>query len=63
MTIQERPQGRFSRQAFLGDALDTGRLTATCAASVLTMMLSVAEAAKARKVAISTGAAARKPAA
>lgn len=64
IVIQERPQGQFSRQIFLGDALDTTRLTAGSSDGVLTIMLPVAKAAKPRKVTISTGAAAaHKPAA
>ncbi len=58
VVIQERPQGQFSRQILLGDALDTGRLTATCADGVLTVMLPVSAAAKPRKVTIGTGVAA-----
>jgi HSP20 family protein len=51
----ERPQGRWSRQLFLGDALDVERIEARYEHGVLTIMLPVAEAAKPRKVSVTTG--------
>jgi HSP20 family protein len=51
----ERPQGAFSRQLFLGDALDAERLEATYATGVLTLHIPVAEAAKPRKVPVTAG--------
>jgi HSP20 family protein len=46
----ERPRGMFSRQLFLGDALDTERVAATYEQGVLTLRIPVAEKAKPRKV-------------
>lgn len=53
--VAERPQGRWSRQLFLGDALDAERIEARYEHGVLTITLPVAEAAKPRKVAVTTG--------
>jgi HSP20 family protein len=53
--VAERPQGRWSRQLFLGDALDAERIEARYEHGVLTLTLPVAEAAKPRKVAVTTG--------
>jgi HSP20 family protein len=52
MIVGERPQGTFSRQLFLGDTLDTERLTADYTNGVLTVSLPIAEKAKPRRVAI-----------
>jgi HSP20 family protein len=46
MIIAERPAGIFSRQVFLGEALDTGHITADYAAGVLTLTIPVRETAK-----------------
>ncbi|MCU1592898.1 MAG: Hsp18 [Frankiales bacterium] len=46
----ERPRGVFSRQLFLGDALDTERVAARYDAGVLTLRIPVADRAKPRKV-------------
>jgi HSP20 family protein len=51
----ERPQGKFSRQLFLGDSLDTSRIDANYTNGVLTVRLPVAEQAKPRKVEIGAG--------
>jgi HSP20 family protein len=51
--IDERPQGEFSRQLFLGDNLDTGSIAADFDLGVLTVTIPVAEASKPRKVEIS----------
>lgn len=51
----ERPTGRFSRQLFLGDTLDTERIDASYEAGVLTLRIPVAEQAKPRKIRISGG--------
>jgi HSP20 family protein len=51
----ERPRGVFSRQLFLGETLDTERIDATYDTGVLTLRIPVAEQAKPRKIAISTG--------
>ena len=56
MIAAERPHGAFSRQLFLGDALDAERLEATYATGVLTLHIPVAEPAKPRKVPIAAGA-------
>lgn len=54
MIVAERPAGTFSRQVFLGDTLDTDRMTADYTAGVLTLSIPVHEAAKPRKVAITS---------
>ena len=53
VVVSERPTGRFSRQLFLGETLDSERIQATCENGVLTLRIPVAEAAKPRKVEIS----------
>jgi HSP20 family protein len=53
--IAERPQGQFRRQLFLGEQLDTENIGAEYEDGVLTLILSVAEQAKPRKVEISKG--------
>jgi HSP20 family protein len=58
--VDERSYGVFSRQLFLGDTLDSDRLTADYDAGVLTLRIPVAERAKPRKVEISGGAEPRK---
>jgi HSP20 family protein len=55
ITVTERPQGRFSRQLFLGDSLDADRIKANYDQGVLTLHIPVAERAKPRKVEISAG--------
>lgn len=52
MLVAERPRGSFSRQLFLGEALDTDRVEASYDAGVLTLRIPVAEQAKPRKIAI-----------
>jgi HSP20 family protein len=59
LLIDERPQGEFSRQLFLGDNLDTARLSARVERGVLTLEIPVAESSKPRKVEI--GSTERKP--
>jgi HSP20 family protein len=51
--LSERPLGVFSRQLFLGDALDTERIRADYDNGVLVVRIPVAEQAKPRKVAVS----------
>jgi HSP20 family protein len=46
----ERPRGVFSRQLFLGDALDTDKVSASYELGVLRLRIPVAEKAKPRKV-------------
>lgn len=55
--VDERPQGEFRRQLFLGDNLDPDKLTAQYDRGVLTLTIPVSEASKPRKVQIgrSTG--------
>jgi HSP20 family protein len=60
VVVAERPQGRFSRQLFLGDSLAADRVAARFDLGVLTVTIPVAESAKPRKVEI-TGAERRQP--
>jgi HSP20 family protein len=53
--VSERPQGRYSRQLFLGEALNTEGVEAHYDRGVLTVTIPVAEAAKPRKVQITNG--------
>ena len=53
VVVSERPVGRFNRQLFLGETLDSERIQASCENGVLTLRIPVAEAAKPRKVEIS----------
>jgi HSP20 family protein len=53
--VAERSYGVFSRQLFLGDTLDTERMSADYDAGVLTLTIPIAEKAKPRKVQISGG--------
>jgi HSP20 family protein len=50
----ERPRGRFSRQLFLGDTLDTANVTASYDGGVLHLEIPVAEQAKPRKIQVAT---------
>jgi HSP20 family protein len=59
----ERRQGRFSRQVFLGDTLDTSRVSADYHDGVLEVTIPMAEQAKARKVEIGASANGSEPAA
>lgn len=52
--VNERPQGSFSRQLFLGEGLDPERIEATYDNGVLTITVPVAEQAKPRKVQITS---------
>lgn len=53
--LTERRQGRYSRQLFLGDTLDSDRIEAHYDQGVLTVTIPVAESAKPRKVRITSG--------
>lgn len=53
--VNERPQGIFTRQLFLGDTLDVDSLNAEYAAGVLTLTIPVAEQAKPRRVVVGGG--------
>lgn len=55
LLIAERPYGVFSRQLFLGDALELERIEAAYDLGVLTLTIPVAEQEKPRKVPISAG--------
>ena len=50
--LTERPLGVFSRQLFLGDALDTDHIDATYDNGVLVLRIPIAERAKPRKIAV-----------
>lgn len=54
MLVTERPSGTFTRQLFLGETLDTEHIDANYAAGVLTLTIPVHEAAKPRKVEITS---------
>ena len=54
MIVAERPHGTFTRQVFLGDTLDAENIQADYTAGVLTLSIPVHEAAKPRKVAITS---------
>lgn len=53
MVAAERPRGVFSRQLFLGETLDTGRIEASYHDGVLRLIIPVAEKAKPRRIEIS----------
>jgi HSP20 family protein len=53
LEVAERPFGVFSRQLFLGEALDVEHVSASYEAGVLTLRIPVAEQAKSRKIEIS----------
>ena len=52
MQVAERPLGVYSRQLFLGDTLDAGRIGAAYESGVLTLRIPIAEKAKPRKITI-----------
>jgi HSP20 family protein len=54
LVASERPRGVFSRQVILGDALDTGGITAAYSSGVLRLTVPVAERAKPRKITVTT---------
>jgi HSP20 family protein len=54
MIVAERPHGTFTRQVFLGDTLDAENIQADYTAGVLTLGIPVHEAAKPRRVKISS---------
>lgn len=57
--VAERTQGEFTRQLFLGESLDADRIEARYEHGVLTLTIPVAEKAKPRKVAVTSGSANR----
>jgi len=54
LLVAERPAGTFTRQVFLGDTLDADHIGADYTAGVLTLAIPVHEAAKPRKVTITS---------
>jgi HSP20 family protein len=54
LLVSERPAGTFTRQVFLGDTLDAEHIEADYTAGVLTLAIPVHEAAKPRKVEITS---------
>ena len=54
LVAAERPRGVFSRQVILGDALDTGGISAAYNSGVLRLTIPMAERAKPRKITVST---------
>jgi HSP20 family protein len=54
MIVSERPVGTFTRQLFLGEALDADAITADYHCGVLTLAIPVREAAKPRKLTITS---------
>ena len=52
MQVAERPLGVFSRQLFLGDALDTDHIDAAYDNGVLVVRIPIAEKAKPRKISV-----------
>jgi HSP20 family protein len=55
IVVSERLQGRFSRQLFLSEALDSEKIEARYEAGVLTLTIPVAEQAKPRRIEVSPG--------
>jgi HSP20 family protein len=53
--LNECPAGTFTRQVFLGDTLDPDRIEADYTDGVLTLSIPVREAAKPRRVEVTTG--------
>jgi HSP20 family protein len=54
LIVAERTYGTFTRQVFLGETLDSENISADYTAGVLTLTIPVHEAAKPRKVEITT---------
>jgi HSP20 family protein len=52
--VAERPQGTYSRQLFLGETLDADRIEANYESGVLSLRIPVAEAAKPRRVQVTS---------
>lgn len=51
--VDERPNGEFSRQLFLGENLDVSKMAATFEYGVLTIEIPVSEESKPRKIEVS----------
>ena len=54
LIVSERPTGSFSRQLFLGESLDAEAIGADYRAGVLTLTIPVREAAKPRKLTVTS---------
>jgi HSP20 family protein len=54
LIVSECPAGTFTRQVFLGETLDTAQIQADYSAGVLKLSIPVREAAKPRRVAITS---------
>ncbi len=54
MIVSERPSGIFTRQVFLGESLDPGKVAADYSAGVLTLTIPVREQAKPRSIQITS---------
>jgi HSP20 family protein len=54
LVANERRQGRFTRQLFLGDGLDTDGIHATYENGVLTVTVPIADRAKPRRVEVTS---------
>ena len=52
--LAERPQGSFTRQMQVGEALDTGKVAATYDNGVLKLTIPMAEAAQPRRIEVQT---------
>ncbi|MDP9429841.1 MAG: Hsp20/alpha crystallin family protein [Actinomycetota bacterium] len=53
--LAERPQGTFTRQLQVGDALDTDKVQATYDSGVLVLTIPMAESAQPRRIEVQTG--------
>ena len=53
--VAERPQGSFTRQLQLGDALDTSAVQASYADGVLRLVIPVAQQAQSRRIEVQRG--------
>ncbi|MCF6509366.1 Hsp20/alpha crystallin family protein [Blastococcus sp. MG754426] len=53
--LAERPQGSFTRQLQVGDALDTSKVAATYDNGVLTLTIPMAESAQPRRIEVQAG--------
>jgi HSP20 family protein len=52
--LNERSTGQFSRQFFLGESLDTDAIEAGYDHGVLTLVIPIADTAKARKIVVNS---------
>src|SRR6201992_4102212 len=54
LIVAERPYGTYTRQVFLGETLDADKVAADYAAGVLTLTIPVREAAKPRRIQVTS---------